>query len=342
MSKIIKLNREDSITIDQGFERFLRWCKLKGFSEYTIEFYDEIRMNFARFKNLDETIEDLNMELFEEYILFLQKTDVASVSIFIYTKGLTISILKQMNGGSNMKKRLSIILCIALIICIIPTTSAFAAKKVKTKSVSVAPKSMTLMVGDIAQLNATKKPSNSTDKLTWTSSDKAVATVSSKGVVQGVSEGTATITVNAGTKKATCTVVVKKFVDEDELREKIKEELKDEFATKNDIQSMINENTYTKSEIDSKISEIPKVATDGFATKEEVQTVSQNTYTKSEIDEKISNISYDFENQLPTSGNVILHSGQKMTFMNNGKTFTVTDVNITKSPYNDMADFIGN
>ena len=88
MSKNIKLNVGKDITIEQGFERFLRWCRLKGFSEYTIEFYDEIRMNFARFKNLDEPIEDLNKELFEEYILFLQKTDVTSVTLFIYAKGL--------------------------------------------------------------------------------------------------------------------------------------------------------------------------------------------------------------------------------------------------------------
>lgn len=88
MSKNIRLDVGNDITIEQGFERFLRWCRLKGFSEYTIEFYDEIRMNLARFKNLDEPIEDLNRELFEDYILFLQKTDVSSVTLFIYAKGL--------------------------------------------------------------------------------------------------------------------------------------------------------------------------------------------------------------------------------------------------------------
>ena len=88
MAKNITLGVGNDITIEQGFERFLRWCRLKGFSEYTIEFYDEIRMNFARFKTLDEPIEDINRELFEEYLLFLQKTNVSSVTIFIYAKGL--------------------------------------------------------------------------------------------------------------------------------------------------------------------------------------------------------------------------------------------------------------
>ena len=52
---------------------------LKGFSEYTIEFYDEIRMNFALFQNLDVPIEEINKELLEEYILFLQKKDIITI-----------------------------------------------------------------------------------------------------------------------------------------------------------------------------------------------------------------------------------------------------------------------
>ena len=157
-----------------------------------------------------------------------------------------------------MRKKLSLILCIALIISLMPATSAFAAKTVKAKSVSIAPKAMTLMVGDIAQLKATKNPKNSTNKLTWTSSNKSVATVTSKGVVQGVSEGTATITVKtSNNKKASCTVVVKNYIDENSIRESLREELKAEFATKNDIQALISQNTYTKSEIDSKIASVP-------------------------------------------------------------------------------------
>lgn len=87
MSKNITM-AQNRISIEQGFERFLRWCRIKGFSEYTIEFYDEIRMNFARFKDLDDPIGDVDKILFEEYILFLQKTDVTSVTLYIYAKGL--------------------------------------------------------------------------------------------------------------------------------------------------------------------------------------------------------------------------------------------------------------
>ena len=87
MGKNIKMIQSD-ISIEQGFERFFRWCRLKGFSDYSIEFYDEIRMNFALFQNLDAPIDSINKELFEEYTLFLQKKDISSVTVYTYLRGL--------------------------------------------------------------------------------------------------------------------------------------------------------------------------------------------------------------------------------------------------------------
>ena len=56
-------------------------------------------------------------------------------------------------------------------------------------------------------LTATITPENSTDKLTWSSSDEKVATVTD-GVVKGVAKGTATITATVGAFNATCEVTV--------------------------------------------------------------------------------------------------------------------------------------
>ena len=46
-------------------------------------------------------------------------------------------------------------------------------------------------------------------KVTWTTSNKAVATVTAKGVVKAVKGGNATITAKAGTRRYTCRVTVK-------------------------------------------------------------------------------------------------------------------------------------
>lgn len=60
-----------------------------------------------------------------------------------------------------------------------------------------------------AQLSATVKPTNATNKkVTWESSNTAAATVDSTGLVTFVKKGTATITATAGGKSATVAVTV--------------------------------------------------------------------------------------------------------------------------------------
>ena len=71
--------------------------------------------------------------------------------------------------------------------------------------------SMTLAAGNEKTLVATVTPENATNKkVTWTSSDTAVATVDQNGKVSGVAEGETTITVTTedGGKTATCKVTV--------------------------------------------------------------------------------------------------------------------------------------
>ena len=72
---------------------------------------------------------------------------------------------------------------------------------------------LTVTRGKTAALKVTVSPSNANNKtLKWTTSNKAVATVTSKGVVKGIKKGTATITATAtdgSKKKVTCKVTVK-------------------------------------------------------------------------------------------------------------------------------------
>lgn len=66
------------------------------------------------------------------------------------------------------------------------------------------------MIGESHTLTAQILPENATDKsVTWESSNPAVATVSTSGVVKAVSAGTATITATADGKSAACQVTVK-------------------------------------------------------------------------------------------------------------------------------------
>ena len=85
------------------------------------------------------------------------------------------------------------------------------AANVAVKSVKLNKTSLTLNKGKTSTLKATLNPTNATDKkLTWTTSNKKVATVDSKGKVKAVGKGSAIITVkSANGKKATCKVAVK-------------------------------------------------------------------------------------------------------------------------------------
>ena len=80
---------------------------------------------------------------------------------------------------------------------------------VKAKLAKV--KSKTVKVGKKLTLSAVLTPADAKTALTWSSSDKKIATVSKKGVVKGVKPGTVTITVKAANgKKATIKLTVKK------------------------------------------------------------------------------------------------------------------------------------
>ena len=82
-------------------------------------------------------------------------------------------------------------------------------KVIAVESVELDKAELELTEGESAALVATVKPDDATDKtVTWSSSDPEVATVED-GVVTAVKEGTATITVSAGEKSATCAVTVK-------------------------------------------------------------------------------------------------------------------------------------
>ena len=68
-------------------------------------------------------------------------------------------------------------------------------EKVAVTGVTLAKTTATVYVGETLSLKATVAPSDATDQtVTWKSSNKAVAKVSSKGVVTALKAGTATIT----------------------------------------------------------------------------------------------------------------------------------------------------
>ena len=93
-------------------------------------------------------------------------------------------------------------------IAAIVSLAAGCAKDIPVESISVEPETLTLAVGETSSLTVTVVPEDADYVLAFTSNDEQVATVSEEGLVEALSDGTATITVKAGNFSATCEVTV--------------------------------------------------------------------------------------------------------------------------------------
>lgn len=89
-------------------------------------------------------------------------------------------------------------------------TATLTKATIPATGVTLSPATLFLHPEDAAALTATVTPNDTTDSLAWTSSDPTVATVDQNGVVTAVAPGQATITAQAGTASATCTVTVER------------------------------------------------------------------------------------------------------------------------------------
>ncbi len=123
-----------------------------------------------------------------------------------------------MKKAKNMRKQLfALVLALAMVFTSVsvPSVTAEAAKNVKVKKIQITnpkKKTVTLVRGKTLQIKVKVTPKNAKNKkVTYKSSKKKIASVSSKGKVKGLKKGTAKITVTAkdgSKKKATLTVKV--------------------------------------------------------------------------------------------------------------------------------------
>jgi len=101
---------------------------------------------------------------------------------------------------------------IAIAICLAVSSAFVACKKdIPVRSVELDQRTTTLVPGEVLKLKAVVKPSNATNNnVSWTSSNKSVATVTQSGVVTAIAVGIAVITVitEDGNKEDDCIVTV--------------------------------------------------------------------------------------------------------------------------------------
>lgn len=73
---------------------------------------------------------------------------------------------------------------------------AFKTKPISVTGITITPKTVSVEVGSTTKLSSSVAPSTATNKdVDYSSSDENIATVTTNGTVEGVTEGEATITV---------------------------------------------------------------------------------------------------------------------------------------------------
>ena len=135
---------------------------------------------------------------------------------------------------NKMKRILTIVLTLALLITMMPSNLTGVNAKTVTKLSS---KKIVLQVGKTKKLKVKNKPVGV--KVTWKSSKKKVATVSKKGKVKAKKAGKTTITAKVGKKKYKCRVIV---------RNKTNNVSQNVTKPANDNQNVTNKVTVTKPE----------------------------------------------------------------------------------------------
>ena len=104
-------------------------------------------------------------------------------------------------------KTLAIVLCLSTVTPVVAPSIGVETVEAATK-IKLNCTKKTMYVGDTFKL----KISGTKKKVKWSSSDKRIATVSSKGIVKGIKEGDAKIIAVVSGKKYTCSIKVKNVV----------------------------------------------------------------------------------------------------------------------------------
>lgn len=136
--------------------------------------------------------------------------DVICHQYFIVLLEKDLYFWKYKADRATMNKTFSALICCAALFLFFSCTKE---KETAVTSVTINKASIELTVGESSQLSATVLPSDAKDKtVSWTSSNQSVASVNSSGLVNALTEGTATITASAGGKSGSCQVTVSKGV----------------------------------------------------------------------------------------------------------------------------------
>lgn len=209
----VTANRQDGVSEEvKGFQVDTQGIDMNTFGKKTIKVtYQED--NFIRTADVEITVAQLSLS---KTTLALKKGKSQTLTANVNPASLKVQwssdktsvatvdgngkVTAKANGTANITAKVGSITSKCKVTV---TTDVSSVKLDKTK--------LTMKIGEKKKLKATVSPSTASNKtVTWGTSDKKKATVS-KGTVTAKQAGTVKITAKAGSKKATCTITIKKI-----------------------------------------------------------------------------------------------------------------------------------
>lgn len=106
----IKMRKEkESKTIKEGFEEFIKHCKVKNLSEHTISYYNVSYDYFTKLYPEDGLIEDITKSVVDDYILHLREMNMKNTSVNSRLRGLRAMLYYFMKLGYMDKFKVELI-----------------------------------------------------------------------------------------------------------------------------------------------------------------------------------------------------------------------------------------
>jgi len=102
MSSIRKkmvIQPENTLTIQEGLDEFVKQCKVQNYVPETISNYIYTMKKFGKFFDLSNLLSDINIEILNSYIISLQDESITEYSVMTYTKNIRAILYYFMMKG---------------------------------------------------------------------------------------------------------------------------------------------------------------------------------------------------------------------------------------------------
>lgn len=97
--KKIKMSTSESVTFQEGCEKYLDNCRQRNLRQGTINHYKQSYTQFYKYFDADMPVEDFTKEKYGQYVVYLKSTLQNDVSINSYLRDLITTLHFLMDEG---------------------------------------------------------------------------------------------------------------------------------------------------------------------------------------------------------------------------------------------------